>query len=284
MAESCSSFVPHLWKPNVCRDCTKMKEDHPNCSPTDVPLSLLHEVNNDDDQDSSSTVKESSNIRPPPCRYGSDCYRTNPSHLERYSHPHEQRQCTSVRPLPDQTTASSSDDSPAVGRRRRISSKKRAELQFIDQVETHLRSLTNDLNSKDEEIEQLRQNQLAMKIYNENLEQIITEEAELRERREIEEKRLLSIPQQAPSYWGPNAFSESRREIQLSNESSEFLLIKDLLNSTITTHGNLFGTIYGQDPTEFVVTEIKRVQNRRLWHEYCCKKVRSSFSDEKRQC
>ena len=284
MAESCSSFVPHLWKPNVCRDCTKTKEDHSNCSSTDVPLSLSHEVNNDDGQDSSSSAKDSSNTRHPPCRYGSDCYRTNPSHLERYSHPHVQRQCTSDRPLPEQTTASSSDSSPAGGRRRRISSRKKEELQFIDQVETHIRSLTTDLNSKDEEIEQLRQDQLAMKTCNENLERIVIDETERRERREIEEKRLLSIPQQTPSYWGPNAFSESRREIQLSNESPEFRLIKDLLNSTITTHGNLFGTIYGQDPTEFVVTEIKRVQNRRLWHEYCCKKVRSSFSDEMRQC
>jgi predicted transcriptional regulator len=138
----------------------------------------------------------------------------------------------------------------------------------------HVRDLNARLQSKERKIDKLRQDKTNIINSHENLEKALTDEVELAERRELERKHILPIPQQMPSYWGPNAFSESYREIQISIESPEFHIINDLLNSTITTHDNQYGTIYGKDPTEFIVTQIKRIQNAKLWHEYCFNKVR----------
>ncbi|CAF4099011.1 unnamed protein product, partial [Rotaria sordida] len=71
---------------------------------------------------------------------------------------------------------------------------------------------------------------------------VLEEEIDHRERRELERKQILAIPRQTPMYWGLNAFEESYREIELSNQSPEFNIIKQLLNSTISKHDNQYGT------------------------------------------
>ncbi|CAF1575389.1 unnamed protein product, partial [Didymodactylos carnosus] len=68
------------------------------------------------------------------------------------------------------------------------------------------------------------------------------------------------------------SLTELYREIKIPNQSPEFEIIKDLVNATITIHGNKCGSIYGQDSTEFIVTKITRIQNANLWHKYCYKK------------
>lgn len=298
MSESCTCFNPHHWKPNTCRDCNKKREDHVNDTISNgsetsyVHLSTLHQIDNEDNDLENqsdmlesrlvSSMQESAETILPLCRYGIDCYRRNPEHFERYSHPLEhERHKNKSKPVDATASPIAFDDertastTTAAGRRSKITSKEKyKELQEIDQMERYIHTLHSSLKSKDQEIDELRQDQLEMKGYNQNLEQVIREEFELRERRELEQQRVLAVPQQTPSYWGPNAFSESYREIQISNESPEFRLINDLMNLTITTHDNNYGTIYGQDPTEFIVTNIKRIQNKRLWDEYCCKKVR----------
>jgi hypothetical protein len=291
MAESCTNFNPHLWKPNICRDCSKSRENHPNfainkISTPDVPLSTPHQVTDDDNQGSYSYTTEQNLVPPiqeltevirPPCRYGLKCYRKNPDHFEHYSHPPGYISNPTRPAIVDDETSTSSF--VAVSRRETNSKKptdkqKHEELQFVELVESHVQELIANFHLKDEEIKKLRQDQMKMVSYHQNLEKFLADELDLREKRELERQHILAIPQQAPSYWGPNAFSKSYHEVQISNESPEFNIIKDLLNSTITTHGNHYGTIYGKDPTEFLVKQIKRIQNSRLWHEYCYKKVR----------
>ena len=50
-------------------------------------------------------------------------------------------------------------------------------------------------------------------------------------------------------------------------------MINELLNSTIGSHGNNYGTVSGKDPTAFIVKEILRIENIKIWREYCFKKV-----------
>ncbi|UJR17101.1 hypothetical protein I4U23_003998 [Adineta vaga] len=111
-----------------------------------------------------------------------------------------------------------------------------------------------------------------MARYHQQLEKALAVATDERERCEIEKKRILSIPRDTPSYWGINAFEEPFREIDIRHESPKFRIIDDLFNSTIANHGNRFGTIYGKDPTKFIVTKITRIHNDKLWHEYCFKK------------
>ena len=118
----------------------------------------------------------------------------------------------------------------------------------------------------------LEQNKLVH--YYQTLEKALADELDYRERRELEKQHILAISQQTPSYWGPNAFTEPYREIVISRQSKEFHVINSLINATISRHGNQYGKVNGRDPTEFVVKQIKRIQNVRLWHEYCFKKVR----------
>jgi hypothetical protein len=275
----------------MCRDCTKKREDHPNFAisdiqTSDVPLSTLHPTTEDDDQCAQSdtteqnlvsSIQESTQDILPPCRYGLKCYRTKPEHFEHFSHPPGHISNLARRAIVDDKTSTSSlaADSRQETNSENISDRqKQEELRFIKLVEKHVQELIANLDLKDKEIEKLRKDQGKMAWYHQNLENALADELEFREKRELERQHILAIPRQTPSYWGPNAFPKSYHEIQLSNESREFGIINDLLNSTITTHGNNYGTICGKDPTEFLVTQIKRIENVRLWHEYCYKKVR----------
>ena len=95
-----------------------------------------------------------------------------------------------------------------------------------------------------------------------------------RERQEIEKRRILEIKREAPSYWNSITFGKRFREVPIQPGSPEFGIIDGLPNDTIQSHDDKYGTIYGKDPTEFVITSFTRIQNRKLWHEYCFKKVR----------
>ncbi|CAF5127941.1 unnamed protein product, partial [Rotaria sp. Silwood1] len=48
--------------------------------------------------------------------------------------------------------------------------------------------------------------------------------------------------------------------------------IKQLINSTISQHNNKYGTVNGQNPTEFLIKKIVRIHNDELWHLYSYKK------------
>jgi hypothetical protein len=315
MAESCTTFNPHRWKPNICCDCNKKKEDHPNIAAFDgiqtpdgqVPISQQR-ADNDvqstcsqiSEQHCVLLVQESPQMILPPCRYGVKCYRTNPHHYEQFSHPPghkrepiqnlssqpvtsinvDHRRTSPVLAVIDNSSSSTAAISQCdIELKTKSNKHKRKELRFIELVEGHVQELITSVQLKDQEIEKLRCDMAKMVKYHQSLEKALTDELDYRERREYEQQHNLAIPRQTPSYWGPNAFSESYREIQIPNDSPEFDIINNLLNATIETHGDLYGTIYGKDPTEFLVTQIKRIQNIRLWHEYCYKKVRVSYFD-----
>lgn len=131
----------------------------------------------------------------------------------------------------------------------------------------------NDKKSLEESIEKLRKEKMKIAEYHQQLEKALADEINERERRDIEKQRILTIKRDIPSYWGINALDESYREIKINPGSPEFTIIRDLLNDTIETHGDKYGTIYGKDPTEFLVTSVTRIHNKMLWHEYCFKKV-----------
>ena len=145
------------------------------------------------------------------------------------------------------------------------------EKRFLDSIA----ELQKDNKAKEEEIEKLRKDAKKMAEHHQGLEAALSEELNHRERREIEKKRILEIRRDTPNYWGSNALDEPFREIPIQSESAEFGIIDDLLNETIGRHGNRYGTIFGKDPTDFIITKLTRVQNRKLWHEYCFKKVRT---------
>ncbi|CAF0935835.1 unnamed protein product [Adineta ricciae] len=146
------------------------------------------------------------------------------------------------------------------------------EYRFIRLVEKSIQLLIDQSDLKDEEIRKLKSEQNKLVHYYQTLEKALADELDYRERRQLEKQHILTISQQTPSYWGPNAFTEPYREIVLSRQSKEFHMISSLINSTISLHDNQYGTVNGRDPTEFVVKQIKRIQNARLWHEYCFKK------------
>ncbi|UJR24402.1 hypothetical protein I4U23_005779 [Adineta vaga] len=218
MMESCTAFKSNPWKPNICRDCRKKEEDH---------LTI----------ENSSEIPITTAIVLPKCKYGRNCYRQNPDHLQSYSH------------FDDFEQKSKS----------KLKKQKEKELEFIQQMEIHVKEL-------------IKTNQLERNQYEQKFEEILAKTHDDEEKREIERQRTLYISLQSPSYWGSNALKELYREIDISNTSPEFHIINELINSTITTHGNKYGTIYGQDPTEFIITKIQRIQNTTLWHEYCYKK------------
>ena len=147
----------------------------------------------------------------------------------------------------------------------------------LENVEKRFRESIVGLEDKnkyyEQEIEKLRQQAKKMAEYHQGLESALAKELDDRERREIEKQRILAIRRDTPSYWGSNALDEPFREISIRRESPEFNIINDLLNGTIETHGHGVGTIYGRDPSEFKITKLSRIQNRKLWHEYCFKKV-----------
>ncbi|CAF2977014.1 unnamed protein product, partial [Rotaria sp. Silwood2] len=91
--------------------------------------------------------------------------------------------------------------------------------------------------------------------YHQQLEHALAQEVENREWREIEKQRILEIKRDTRSYWGTNALAASYREIEIHPDFPEFNIINELLNSTIESHGNEYGTIYGKDPTELENSE-----------------------------
>ncbi|CAF1501761.1 unnamed protein product [Adineta steineri] len=292
MTEACTNFNPQIWKQHICRNCFKTRENHPSYTTSneieniDVQSSTSHQRDNDEQDDLSqiteqnllSSIREMPQTILPPCRYGLQCYRKNPEHFKNYSHPAEHERNKHMSKPDDLTTSTIHNDderfsSPITHPRRKNKLKKKdEELEFINQMERHVLALHSELKLKGQKIEKLEQDQIEMRLYNQSLEQIIADDSEMHERRELEQKHSITIPKRPPSYWGSNAFSQSYREIQISNESPEFRIINDLMNSTIATHDNHYGTIYGRDPTEFIITEIKRIQNIDLWNEYCFKK------------
>ncbi|CAF1308166.1 unnamed protein product [Adineta steineri] len=192
-----------------------------------------------------------------PCLYGLICRRRNPDHFEKYSHPVESN------------IESQSDNSNSPSLQENFEK----QLQLVEK--RFLASIA-DLQNKNEyyeqEIEKLRQDKIKMAEYHLQLENDLALELDERERRESKKLHVYSIQRKTPNYWGINAFEVPYREINIRQESGEFTMINDLFNSTIGSHGNQFGTIYGKDPTEFIVTNIKRIHNDKLWHEYCFKK------------
>jgi hypothetical protein len=126
-------------------------------------------------------------------------------------------------------------------------------------------------------MEKLRIEKMKIATYHQQLEKVLAEEVNERERREIKKQQILEIKGATPSYWGTNAFEESFREINIRSDSSEFSIISQLLNDTIRIHDNKYGTIDKKNPTEFIVTKITRIHNKKLWHEYCFRRVITFF-------
>jgi chromosome segregation ATPase len=149
--------------------------------------------------------------------------------------------------------------------------------KHLDLVEKQFRDSIMDLQNKNEyyerQIEKLREEKMKMATYHQQLEHALGKELDNRERREIEHQKILAVKRDTPSHWGINALSEMYREIDIRPNSPEFAMVSDLLNDTIENHGNNYGTIYGKDPTEFIVTKVTRIHNKKLWHQYCFKKV-----------
>ncbi len=57
-------------------------------------------------------------------------------------------------------------------------------------------------------------------------------------------------------------------EIELDPLEDEFKTIDFWINSNVGKHGNVFGTVQGQDPVGFKVKRISRIQNLYLWGKY----------------
>ncbi|CAF1099551.1 unnamed protein product [Rotaria sordida] len=221
----------------------------------------------------------------PPCKYGLSCYRTNPNHFEHYSHPLGHIRQEQFSNIGDVDIPIVSNDSPSpmvptcrpdnerkLKLKEKLKEQKKSELHFIELMQNKVESLIDQLELKDKEITKLRQDLTEMVTYSQELEMALAEEINHRERRELERKQIVAIPRQTPRYWGPNAFEEPYREIEISTQSPEFDIINQLMNATISNHGNKYGTINGQDPTEFLINRIIRIHNNELWHTYCYKK------------
>jgi hypothetical protein len=217
-----------------------------------------------------------------PCKYGMGCYRQNPVHFEKYSHPFEfQRRETTGNQLTTVESVYQDPNSETIADLKVESEVQQQISQLhLDLVEKRFVESIADLKNKNEyyeqEIKKLCEEKKKMAMYHQQLEHALAQELDKRDRREIQKQRILITPRDTPIYWGTNAFSEPFRAIDIRQESPEFGIINDLLNSTIETHNNKYGTIYGKDPTEFIVTQISRIHNEKLWHEYCFKKVNST--------
>lgn len=215
-----------------------------------------------------SVAMDSTEKKLPPCRYGMNCYRKNRGHFQAYSHPpgfptglHGDEQT-----IPQNSDLKDSSDSNSKDSEKHIRLAEERFRAFMGDYE-------NKAKAYEDQIQKLQGELAEMAKYHQGLESALAEELEKRERRELEHQKILAIKRDTPSYWDSNTFQESYREIQLLSNSAEFNIISQLLNDTIETHDNNFGTIYGEDPTEFIVTKIIRIQNERLWREYCFKKV-----------
>lgn len=303
----CSNFIASRWQPTKCCDCFFLEKEHlknkttannstseirnhcvstSSClllAPTDTPVvdpiesnssfinqNTANQQNKPGVGDPSNFISSTSINGPPsltkqiPCRYRERCYRKNPLHFEKYSHPHAlQNQMTHSEIVANAETK--------LEAQQHIYKKhlERVEKQFLDTV-TDLQNEKRDLT---EMVESLRKEATKFAMYHQHLENALAEELDKRERRELEKQRILEIKRDTPNYWGINAFDQSYREINIHPDSLEFNIISGLLNNTVETHNNQYGTIYGKDPTEFIVTRITRIHSKKLWHEYCFKKV-----------
>jgi hypothetical protein len=224
-----------------------------------------------------------------PCRYGEKCYTKTPKHLKEYSHPHKPPDTIDNQPLDTELPSAEPPEN--------TDSEKVAELQIELEVQQEIAQIHLDLVEKqflasianlqdknknlEEEMKALREEKTKIAMYHQQLENALAQELNNRERREIEKERILEIRRDTPSYWDINEFVQPYREIEIRPKSPEFNILCELLNETIETHGNNYGTIYGKDPTEFIVTKITRIHNKRLWHEYCFKKVNILYNDLK---
>jgi hypothetical protein len=215
------------------------------------------------------------------CKYGEKCYRKNSLYLETYSHSDE-----SQNPINDQSTDMQfQQDNQNQNTDSEMIADLKVELEVQQQIaQIHLELVEKqflesiaDLQNKNkylkEEMKKLNEDKMKIATYHQQLECALAQELDNRERREIEKKRILEIRRDTPKYWGTNAFDQPYREIEIRQGTPEFISLCGLLNNTIETHGNKYGTIYGKDPTEFIVTRINRIHNKKLWHEYCFKKV-----------
>jgi hypothetical protein len=174
------------------------------------------------------------------CKYGEKCYRKNRKHLEKYSHPHPHQ--------------------PNDDLHKHLAL---AEKQFY--VSTAGLDNTNryfEMNAK-----------MKMAMYHQQLPNELQQALNHRDIRQIEKQQILETRRDIPNYWGVNTFDQPYCQIEIHPESSEFNTLCELMNHTIGTHDNKYGTIYGRDPTEFIVTNITRIHNRNLWHVYCFRKV-----------
>ncbi|CAF1297456.1 unnamed protein product [Didymodactylos carnosus] len=116
------------------------------------------------------------------------------------------------------------------------------------------------------------ENILKMTENRESLKQDLSHEIGKQEKLILGHKQILTIECTTPSYWGLNALSKHYCEIAIPQNTKDFSVLNDLLNLTVQTHGNKFGTICEKDPTEFIVTKISRIKNVKPWQDYCFKK------------
>ncbi|CAF5110414.1 unnamed protein product [Rotaria sp. Silwood1] len=300
MAEHCTSFNAHQFKPNICRNCFQDKQHHENsltsneCMSSDVQMPASNETidNNDQCQQNQADtnfspipVQTSSESKLPECKYGLACYQTNPDHFKLYSHSsgHERTEKSSERgdmtnPIvnSENTSLIKSTSSPANKRKLKLVKKfdeqKKSELSFIEFMENKIQELISQFELKADEVGKLRQDLDKMIIYNQQLKTALKTEIDQREQRQLKRKRVLAISRQTPFYWSLDSFEEPYREIEIPVQSVEYDIIEQLMNSTISKHGNRYGTVNGRDPTEFLINRIIRIENNELWHLYCFKK------------
>ena len=353
---ACSNYTPHKWREDTCSECFQKKANHVDnqtitiiestgppgsldiikeSSPADElnrrspefnPQTVATPTKSDEPSAADSVNNSRSSPSPssslnklPPCRYTMNCYRQNPFHFQKYSHPpgfemklmttdqvrrsspeqeislnelphcHYGKNCYRRNPFhfqqyfhpPDLMKKSTTSDQV-----KELPSKQEHTLHIADATdsEKHIRLAKErfrasmaDAEAKnknyEEQIKKLEYDLKKMAEYHQQLEYALGKEIDKRERIELEKKKVLSVKRDTPNYWGINAFEMPYREVYIHENSKEFQMINQLLNDTIESHDNNYGTIYGRDPTEFIVTKICRIQNEKLWHEYCFKKV-----------
>ncbi|CAF1058620.1 unnamed protein product [Didymodactylos carnosus] len=195
-----------------------------------------------------------------PCRYGSKCYRRNQMHFEQYSHPEPLKR-------PDEPQQYRPEANMEHVEKRKT---------IIERIMTSIIHLKNRNNYFENENDKLYSNILKMTENKEMLHQELSHDIDKREKCTVEHKQIFTIDCNTPFYRGLNALSKPYCEIVIPQNTNEFSVCSDLLNLTIETHGNKFGTICGKDPTEFIITKISRIENAELWREYCLKKVRTT--------
>ncbi|CAF3833579.1 unnamed protein product [Rotaria sp. Silwood1] len=258
-----------LAKQTPCRygkDCYNTKPSHLK------EYSHPHELLDSDDEYTSNDEQYSS-IGRFPCRYGEDCYNTNLSHLKEYSHPHKTQDTNDTCKSNDAQSTSAKQTPCRYGK------------DCYDKDPSHLKEYshphkTQDANDKcksnDAQSSSAKQTpcRYGKDCYNKDPSHLREFSHPHNDVQSEMHQNILRTKHHTPIYWGKKAFTESYHEINVNAGSTEFEIISDLLNGTIEHHGNKYGTIYGQDPGQFVVTSITRIHNKTLWEEYCFKKER----------